>query len=291
LRTSSFIPEPSFLQQAIQHIAPLIRFFRHSDGRLADFQGLLNPLEFRQLQFYNVSTATVDMVLSLSDVRPRPIQRAQDVGYERFSSKGGLILLNTKKEISEHEAEDKGLGVLNFQWSVPPYGLICSNDIVIYTMKGRPIYIEDNQRDSPPVFVQSKRQQKEGHNHLWAHLDYKSKNCTVQLHRELYMAPEPGDFRGSENIILDREGIISIRFTFCKTAVLASHSTKNIMIKFKPKKVNFEESHVPRTWRLVCTGKEEVFTQTLPDGRLEVALMMSLQSHQGKKMKWAFHLS
>jgi hypothetical protein len=290
LRTSALIPEPSFLQQAIQHIAPLIRFFRHSDGELADFQGLLTPLESLRLQFYKVSAATVDMVLSLSDARPRQIQRAQDTGYERFSSKGGLILLNTKKETSAREEEDQGLGILNFQWSAPPYGFICSNDVVIYTMKGQPIYIRNN-KELPPGFIQIKRQQKEGHNHLRAHFDYQLENCTVQLNRELYIAPEPGDFRGSESILLDCEGIISIRFTFCRTAVLVSKSTRSVMIKFKPRKVNLEESYAPNTWRLVCTGKEEVFTQTLSDGRLEVILMMSLEPYQEKKMKWAFHLS
>lgn len=72
---------PPALQNAIDRMAPLLRFYRHQDGGL----GLFNGSRMEDAQ-------QIDATLIKADARGQPPRRAPDTGFERLLS-GRLLLL------------------------------------------------------------------------------------------------------------------------------------------------------------------------------------------------------
>ena len=283
LRSCSVI-EPEFLQQAIQHIAPIVRFFRHTSGKLAHFRGALEDAEVVRLSCHVLSSTAVDRVLSLSDTRSKGPQRCTDTGYERLTSKGGLVILNTKPSRGNPDLADKSFGMLDFEWSVLQQGLVCTNDMIFHDASGNTLSVDRSNSNGCPL--QISRQHKEGCHHLWAQLHHQQQKYDIQHEREFYLAADPHDFRGLEKVIFDQEGLVGIRFVFDKTAKVLSQSARSIKIR-----LSFSSTGVAsKTCRLVSSGAEQLLTYSLPDGSLAVVLMASLHANTPKIIKWGFRL-
>ena len=290
LRTKGY-QEPSFLHQTIQSLTPLVRFFRHSNGELADFQGKLSPLDSQLIQAQNISVAAVDMVLSLSDIRARPIQNSL-IGYERLSAKDGVVLLNTEASNPLPTLSDVGLGIFDFEWSIGALRFIRTSDLVLHTHEGHSISLGENPLlPHNDLLLKIKRQRQEGYHHLWAQLEKAGPAFHISLQREFYLAANLSDFRGCETINFDQDGVIGIRFVFDKTVQLLSHSNRAAM--FKLNSPTGATSRLPdhQIWRLVSSGADQILTQSLGGGRFMVVLMSALQRGTAKTVKWAFHLN
>jgi len=74
---------PSALLAAIDRCSPLLRFFRHGDGRLALFNGASEG-----------SSAFVTLVLSRAESDGKPPPRAPHMGYERLQAGQSLAILD-----------------------------------------------------------------------------------------------------------------------------------------------------------------------------------------------------
>lgn len=296
LMRASALEEPLFLQQAIQHIAPLVRFFRHTNGELGNFRGVVDETDFNNISHYKISAAMVDMALSLSDIKSQGISKCIDTGYEKFVSKSGLIILNVKPSLPKIGLAEKDLGVLDFEWSVSGFGQICSSDIILQDGQHQAIRMKEflNNTETEAVStVDILRQQKKGHHHIWAKLTHENFLYKLKLQREFCLSPEMGDFRGIEHIIFDsfdNPAIVGTRFIFNKGAEILSDSQRNIRIKVNvlgDKKLNPQSLNV---WRLSSSGNEQFLTHSLSDGRLVVALMSLIQPQLSTVIKWAFRL-
>ncbi len=282
--------EPVFFGQILPVLASLVRFFRHSNGELADFPGRLKDLEFLTLSAQSISVALIDMVLSLSDSRARSIQTTQ-IGYERLAAKEGVVLLNTQPSSFPATLGDRGLGILDFEWSVGPNRWIHFSDLILHSAEGTGLFL-----GYPSPFINTdmslkvKRQKQDGYHHLIAELENKKTAREFYLQREFYLASNLSDFRGCEAVRFTHDGFIGIRFIFNKTVQLISQSDRTATFKvvFSPHPLNKHSEH--QTWRLVCSGIEQILTESLEDGRLMVVLMASLYAQQEKTLKWAFHL-
>jgi len=77
-------PVPDSLQQAIDRMAPMLRFFRHQDGGLALFNGSREE-----------DAKSIDSTLIQADTRGPPPRSARDSGFERLLSGRLLVLADT----------------------------------------------------------------------------------------------------------------------------------------------------------------------------------------------------
>jgi len=75
------LPVPSAIGNAIDRMAPIVRFFRHGDGRFALMNGGNED-----------NAAAIDMVLGHTESRERPPASAPDIGFERLSA-GRLLAI------------------------------------------------------------------------------------------------------------------------------------------------------------------------------------------------------
>ncbi|RZI46381.1 hypothetical protein [Candidatus Finniella inopinata] len=280
------VSEPEFLQQAIQHIAPIVRFFRHTSGELAHFSGALNQVDALRLSCHFLSSAMVDRVLSLSDTRSRGGQRCADTGYERLTSKGGVIILNTKPCYSGDQTTDKAFGMVDFEWSVLQRGLVCASDLIFHDASGNIVSL-DGEGDSNSWKLETSRHHKDGSHHLWAQLHCHKGGFDLMYEREFYLAADPHDFRGQEKIIFNQEGVAGIRFIFDRSAEIINQSKRSIKIKLSSVSAD-QPGHI---YRLASSGAEQLISYPLQEGKLGVVLMTAVQAHSSKIIKWGFQLA
>lgn len=72
---------PESLQNAIDRMAPMVRFFRHGDGRLCLFNGA-----------WEDSAEHIDFVLSLAEAPGKPLSGAPHSGFHRLKAGRSLII-------------------------------------------------------------------------------------------------------------------------------------------------------------------------------------------------------
>lgn len=96
---------PVAVNNAIDRLAPAVRFFQHGDGRLAQFNG------GGQLE-----EGYCDTLLSLSDATGRPPQRFPKGGFERIKA-GRALLIMESGEGGREKRDIRHAGLLSFEFS------------------------------------------------------------------------------------------------------------------------------------------------------------------------------
>jgi len=95
------------LQTAIDRMAPMLRFFRHGDGRLALFNGSDEDEDW-----------LIDVVLTRSEGRGKPLSSAPHVGFERITANRTLIIMDTGTAPPVGQDANAHAGTLSFELSV-----------------------------------------------------------------------------------------------------------------------------------------------------------------------------
>ncbi len=96
---------PVAINNAIDRLAPAIRFFQHGDGRLALFNGGLTLPE-----------GYCDNILSLSDATGRAPHRFPQGGFERLKAGRALLILESG-EGGRNKGEQQHAGLMSFEFS------------------------------------------------------------------------------------------------------------------------------------------------------------------------------
>jgi uncharacterized heparinase superfamily protein len=99
------IPVPDALTQAIARAAPMLRFFRHGDGRFALFNGAGEG-----------DPAATDLVLARAVAHGRTPASAADIGFERLQAGGTLVLFDCGAPPRGTDS-DPHAGMLSFEMS------------------------------------------------------------------------------------------------------------------------------------------------------------------------------
>jgi uncharacterized heparinase superfamily protein len=94
------------VQQAIDRAAPILRFFRHGDGKFALFNGANEG-----------DGATIDRVLNRADAKGRAPATAPHCGYERLRAGHSLVLFDCGKPPPAGFDADYHAGALAFEMS------------------------------------------------------------------------------------------------------------------------------------------------------------------------------
>jgi uncharacterized heparinase superfamily protein len=97
---------PPTLNNVIDRMMPMTRFFRHGDGNFALFNGM-GPTH----------AEAVATVLAYDDVRGAPIANATHSGYQRIETGGTLIIMDTGKPPPIDVSQEAHAGCLSFELS------------------------------------------------------------------------------------------------------------------------------------------------------------------------------
>ncbi len=103
---------PDALQQAIDRMAPMLRFYRHGDGGLALFNDSNED-----------SPALIDLALELGDATGKPPPRAPHSGFERLAAGSTLVIVDVGAPLLAASRHTHA-GPLSFELSVGPERLI-----------------------------------------------------------------------------------------------------------------------------------------------------------------------
>jgi uncharacterized heparinase superfamily protein len=263
---------PSFLQEYISKMAPIVRLFRHGDGELASFG-----------RGSHIPSPVIDMVLSLADVRGRPPERALTLGFERCVNKSSLILLNVGARIASARPIDleEGTGSLNFEWSVGRNRLVIQGDFLLQTHKGGRIQVPDRiDRTS----IQLHRAYQEDH----ALLDAAFSDALSFSHRrQLYLSGDQPSLRGEDTIQAPYEAIYGIRFVLNPEIEAAFISgRRGVMIRL-PAKGKSSRNQEGQQWQFLASGMEEILCEHYATSQA-ILLLGRIKSGQPASIQWAF---
>jgi uncharacterized heparinase superfamily protein len=103
---SAQIEAPVVLKGAIERMAPMLRFFRHGDRRLALFNDSLEE-----------DGVLIDLVLTRSEAKGRPPAHAPDSGFDRLVASKSLVLIDTGKPPVRGFDDHAHAGTLSFELS------------------------------------------------------------------------------------------------------------------------------------------------------------------------------
>jgi uncharacterized heparinase superfamily protein len=97
---------PDGLQDAIERMAPMLRFFRHGDRRLALFNDSLEE-----------DGVLIDLVLTRSEGRGQAPARAPDTGFDRLQAERSLVIVDTGLPPPPGFDRHAHAGILSFEMS------------------------------------------------------------------------------------------------------------------------------------------------------------------------------
>ena len=114
--SSRNIAPPQALLNAMDRMMPMLRFFRHSDGTFAHFNGMAaTPAE--QLL----------TLLAYDETRGAPLSNAPHSAYQRLEAGGGVLIMDTGGAPPIEMSLEAHAGCLSFEFSSPKQSLIVVN--------------------------------------------------------------------------------------------------------------------------------------------------------------------
>jgi uncharacterized heparinase superfamily protein len=114
--SSRNIAPPQALSNAIDRMMPMLRFFRHSEGTFAHFNGMgATPADL------------LSTLLSYDETRGTPFSNAPYSAYQRLEAGGGVLIADTGRAPPTELSLDAHAGCLSFEFSSPKQSLIVVN--------------------------------------------------------------------------------------------------------------------------------------------------------------------
>ena len=110
------VAPPQALLNAIDRMMPMLRFFRHSEGTFAHFNGM--------------AATPADLLLTLlayDETRGAPLTNAPYSAYHRLEARGGVLIMDTGRVPPLDLSLEAHAGCLAFEFSSPKQSLIVVN--------------------------------------------------------------------------------------------------------------------------------------------------------------------
>jgi uncharacterized heparinase superfamily protein len=107
------LPSPPGLNNAIDRMMPMLRFFRHGDGNFAQFNGM-GP----------TSVDLVATVLAYDDARGTPVSNAPHSGYQRLDAGSTALLMDSGRPPPINLSQEAHAGCLSFELSWKSHRLV-----------------------------------------------------------------------------------------------------------------------------------------------------------------------
>jgi uncharacterized heparinase superfamily protein len=113
LFTARQLQPPQALNNAIDRMMPMLRFFRHADGNFAQFNGM-GP----------TSVDLLATVLAYDDARGAPVSNAPHSGYQRIDAGSTALLMDTGRPPPLALSQEAHAGCLSFELSWNQHRLV-----------------------------------------------------------------------------------------------------------------------------------------------------------------------
>jgi uncharacterized heparinase superfamily protein len=107
------VPPPAALNNAIDRMMPMLRFFRHGDGNFALFNGM-GPTR----------SELVSTVLAYDDARGVPVANAPHSGYQRVQASDALLIVDTGPPPPMSMSAEAHAGCLAFELSARNHRIV-----------------------------------------------------------------------------------------------------------------------------------------------------------------------
>jgi uncharacterized heparinase superfamily protein len=213
------IPAP--VQHAIERTAPMLRFFRHGDLRLALFNNSIEE-----------DAVIVDLVLARSETRGPPPAQAPHAGFQRLQAGQSLVLVDTGRPPPRGFDEEAHAGTLSFELSQGRERIVvncggyrgdkpawrhaarasAAHSVMVVGDTNSTEIQPDGSLGRGPSSVRCERAEEGGHQWIAATHDGYRQRFGLNYARELYLAAEGDDLRG-EDKLTGRAGVdFAVRF-------------------------------------------------------------------------------
>ena len=215
------IETPAAVQDAIERMAPMLRFFRHGDRRLALFNNSIEE-----------DGVLVDLVLTRSEAKGRAPAQAPDSGFQRLQAGQSLVVLDTGKPPARGFDREAHAGMLSFEFSQgrdriivncggyrgpkPAWHRIArasaAHSVLVVGDTNAVEIHTDGSLGHAPERVQYERAEEEGHQWVAATHDGYQQRFGVTYSRELYLARDGDDLRGEDRLTGGAGAEFAVRF-------------------------------------------------------------------------------
>jgi uncharacterized heparinase superfamily protein len=285
---------PQELQTAIDRMAPMLRFFRHGDGGLALFNGS------REEEGW-----LIDVVLTRSEARGKPLDSAPHSGFERLTANRTLILMDAGAPPPSGVDEQAHAGALSFEMSVGKDRVIVNcgahhGDRASWRLAQRTTaahstltvedinsteVLQDGGLGGTAATISVDRKQADGD--IWidsAHDGYQ-KAFGLTHARRLYLAASGGDLRGEDTLTGEGNHKFVVRFHLHPDVRASVVQEGNGVLLRLPAGAG---------WRFRASGgvitlQESVYLGSGFDVKRTEQIVVSSATQQGAgQVKWAF---
>jgi len=107
------VPPPAALNNAIDRMMPMLRFFRHGDGNFALFNGM-GPTR----------TELLSTVLAYDDARGTPVANAPHSGYQRVQVRDAVLIVDSGRPPPLPASYEAHAGCLSFELSSKTHRIV-----------------------------------------------------------------------------------------------------------------------------------------------------------------------
>lgn len=211
---------PVALRNAIDRMAPMTRFLRHSDGALACFNGGGRP-----------DPSHVSRVLLRSDAQGRAPGRAPYAGFERIDANGMVLILDGGTPPDDAYDEEAHAGLMSFELSVGGHRLIVNCGAgpdtaadwrqALRTTAAHSTLVVDDRNSCEvtetglgqrPGAIDCDRGEIDGNIWISSSHDGYEERYGLTHRRRLYVGEEEPGLRGEDILVGDRQHPFAIRF-------------------------------------------------------------------------------
>jgi uncharacterized heparinase superfamily protein len=209
------VEAPAALQEAIGRMAPMLRFFRHGDRRLALFNGSVEE-----------DGILVDLVLTRSESKGRAPAQAPQSGYQRLQAGHSLVIVDIGRPPPLGSDEHAHVGPLSLElshgreriivncggyrgrqpaWRLAARASAAHSVLVVRDTNAIEIR-DDGSLGHGPLTIRCERAEEGGHQWIAASHDGYRHRFGLTYARELYLSADGGDLRG-EDKLTGRSGV------------------------------------------------------------------------------------
>jgi len=292
---------PENLQQAIDRMAPMLRSFRHGDGRLCLFNGGCEE-----------DAQWLDQLISEAETGGKAINAATHSGFQRMKAGRTLVLTDCGAQRKSDDGTGHHHGPLSFEMSVGKRRLVVNcgahpdqesewREALKSTAAHSTMVIDNQDAHVIEGDVSCERTDEDSHTFLTMQQNGYLNRYGLVHHRDLYLSPHGDSLRGEDRLTLENaskargkpgERAETFKISFHlhpDVQALVSGDGSGVMLRLP---------HTSGGWRFIFSGAEvslheSVYHGSATDLRRSEQIVLSGPiptsiPREGLAVKWAF---
>jgi uncharacterized heparinase superfamily protein len=283
---------PTALQEAIDWMAPMLRFFRHGDRRLALFNGSVEE-----------DGVLVDLVLTRSETKARAPAQAPLSGFQRLQAGQSLVIVDTGRPPPRGLDQAAHAGMLSFEMSQERERIIvncgsyrgpkpawqramrasAAHSVLVVADSNAVEMLPDGALGRAANSVRCERAEESGHQWIAATHDGYRPRFGLVYSRELYLAADGDDLRGEDRLTGRADISFAVRFHLHPAVEAALVDDGNAALLRLPSGA---------VWRLRAAGSEISLGESIYLGsgqprKTQQVVLSGTTSPSGAAVRWA----